>query len=170
MVIGTVTAREKDVTDREELWGGFRRGGEYALSTDLFLVYESSAYAKGPALTIPKDVSGVGRMLYRAPVTFAEYEGNPEQWHAKGVLGVVASGTRVKCVRLTRQSAALWGKMLVVYAEILDGPHAGTIVDIIDLSRWVKGDETGLLVRPDKRLLKEYRPEDGQSTVKTIGD
>jgi hypothetical protein len=146
---GKATATKRDVTEDEVLWGGFRLGGEYRLKYDFFLTQRDD-WSKRLAL------SGTNQIKGALDISVAEYERNPANW--PHILGVVASGVHIKCVKLVSYGAPGYGRSLFPFAEILDGPHQGTIVEINTLRSYKsaeKGPKGMVLPKPDYQLLEE---------------
>lgn len=152
---GMATATKRDVTQDEVLWGGFQLGGVYRLKYDFFLRETDSAFGERLSLARNSELPGSGD----AP-SIREYEDEPADW--PDLKGIVKSGVRMRCVKLVSYGAPGFGRALFPFAEILDGPHNGTIVDISDLNSWKdakKGPNGILLPKPDDRFLEEVPEE-----------
>jgi hypothetical protein len=143
----------KDVSNRDDLWGGFNRDGVYALKVDVFMA-DHKHYSFGPALApgegvITEQPGG----QWAGPTTAEEYRMEPEKWPE--VMALVDAGTRLRCVQLKRCTYLYQDNEIsyVIFAEILDGSHAGQTVEITELTAFVDSDTRRL--RPDQYLLDE---------------
>ena len=145
------SATNKNATGHEKLWGGYTRDAEYELLVDVFLHTEDRGNIF-PAL-VPSHGAGLRRAtVLQAPSSVQVYEKNPAAWPK--VLGVVRKGTRIKPVQLRKNHALFIGGWVSVVAQVLDGPHQGTLVIIDDLSLSVDPDADPLLEKPDPLVLR----------------
>ena len=98
----------KNVSDREDLWGGFERKAVYELLVDVFMA-DYKHYSFGPALAPGKGVQTErpgGQ--WGGPTTAEAYRQDPERW--PDIIGLVDAGTRLRCVELKRRTYLLHGE------------------------------------------------------------
>ena len=145
-------AHDKDITQKDQYWGGYERDQIYELVTDVFLELEED-WSKRLMLVPPARIERRAP-LWSAPQTIAEYKSNQQNWPQ--VVGIVNTGTRIRCTKLRKYGSLLWGSSIYVFAEILDGPHKGKTVDIDDISAMVRKEyRRCILNKPDHRILKK---------------
>jgi hypothetical protein len=151
-------AHDKDVTAEREYWGGYEFGQNYELLMDVF-IERVKDWSDRLILTPPGQLpQGAG--LYSAPDTVAEYREKPQDWPQ--VVGVLSVGTQLKCKMLRKHGTPMWGDSITVFAEILDGPQKGRLVDIDDVSTMIKTEYRGcILTKPDPRILRTVIGEKG---------
>lgn len=148
-----IGAYDKDVTKHEKLWGGYKYQQEYTLLMDVFLRADSNESNPMLLLTPPGGDRYLG--LWSGPYSVQDYEENKELWERSRIIGIVSSGTKIKCVELREHGALLWGSSLDIYAEILDGPYKDKVVNIHDISKIVDYDKSPMTFKPDIRILRE---------------
>jgi hypothetical protein len=152
MQLDMMLAHNKDVTQKEEYWGGYKFGQRYELLMDVFLE-QVKDWSDRLVLTPPGQLYQCAG-LYSAPQTVSEYKENPGAWPK--VVDVVNAGTHIKCKMLRKHGTLMWGSSITIFAEVLDGPYKGQIVDIDDLSTMIDKEYRGcILDEPDPRILRE---------------
>lgn len=155
--VAAVRTPWRDVSDQEDLWGGFRLNGVYAHKVDVFMA-DYRHYSYGPALAPGEGVeTEQPGGQWGGPTTAEKYRKEPEKW--PDVIALVDVGTRLRCIQLKR-CKYLYGPneiSYIVFAEILDGPQAGRTVEITELAAISKSDTRQL--RPDQNLLEEVKAE-----------
>lgn len=155
MLVDMKLAHNKDVTTKEQYWGKYKYGQEFEIKTDVFIKQVddwSERLVLTPEGQLPQQAG-----LYSAPNSVAEYHRNPDGW--KNIVGVLNSGTQIKCKMIRKHGTTLWGSSITTFAEIMDGPHKGKIVDIDDMSELSSKKYRGIIFRkPDTRILKEVVP------------
>ena len=152
MQLDMLLAHNKDVTQKEEYWGGYKFGQRYELLMDVFLE-QVKDWSERLVLTPPGQLHQCAG-LYSAPETVSEYKENPGGWPE--VVGIVSAGTQLKCKMLRKHGTLMWGSSITIFAEILDGPYKSQIVDIEDLSTMIDKEYRGcILDNPDPRILRE---------------
>jgi hypothetical protein len=152
MLVDMKLAHNKDVTQKEQYWGEYKYGQEFELTIDVFLE-QVDDWSERLVLT-PEGQLHQHAGLYSAPNSVAEYHENPEVW--PDIVDVLNSGTQIKCKMVRKHGTMLWGSSITTFAEILDGPHKGKIVDIDDISELSSKKYRGIIFRePDPRILKE---------------
>jgi len=139
----------EDVSDKEELWGGYAMHADYVLREDAFIM-NKAGWASKTVLLAPSEAPGDRRFHWNVPKTLHDYEENKPLW--QDVLGIVKAGTTLKTTML---GATPLGPCpyLYVRATIQDGEHAGKEVDITDLSIRAGDIEGVTLLRPEPLLL-----------------
>jgi hypothetical protein len=70
------------------------------------------------------------------PLSAADYERDPSRWPS--ARGVLLAGTRLRIARLARREWPGLETVGEVYADIIDGPHAGRTVELSFISRNVQ--------------------------------
>lgn len=152
VVVGFLTEYDRDVTDKKEMWGGYEHKGIYEIKKYVFLE-EVEDWTKKLVLVPPRDKKeAIGLMLWSAPNSIEEYTKYRTNWPE--VLGVIDKGTRLQVVKFGQHGAWLWGSSIYIIAELVDGPHAGKIVDISDLSQLTDVKEKPYRLKPDSRVLE----------------
>ena len=137
----TLTAcspRVVDVTDDRSSWGRFQPEQRYRTKgpTFLFGYNESFSFklwfwewdtklAIAPPGYNPLD-------MY--PKTIAQYIASPDHW--PDVVAILQPATEIKVVRFETHPYNIG--LISVIAEILNGPHRGTFVDIDHLSKYLQ--------------------------------
>lgn len=145
-------AHDKNVTQKDKYWGEYENEQIYELEMDVFLEQVDN-WSKRQVLTPPGQIEQCAG-LYSAPDSVAEYKEYPGKWPE--VTGIVNGGTQIQCKMLRKHGTLLWGSSITVFAEILDGPYKGEIVDIDDLSLMVGKEYRGcILNKPDPRILRK---------------
>jgi hypothetical protein len=128
-------ADDVDVSNRKKLWGEYDPEATYVLDIPVYMT-RSKRRSVDAALVPPRgqgEGNDLGILLYRSPGTIKYLEKLEDRW-PKGV-GIVERGTRVKCVRImAERSLATFNSFPV--GQILDGPHAGELVDLKDVSQY----------------------------------
>ena len=135
----------KDVSSKTRSWGGYEKDAVYALLFDVYLLKFDSRPNSSYAFSIPSILRDCTRCaaLYSVP-PFEEYNEN-KKYRQQGFLyypeitGIVKAGTMIKCIR-TEKSGNLYGNIVTVYANILDGPFEGIEVKMSDVSCYMKSD------------------------------
>jgi hypothetical protein len=150
LLVGLASSRHKNVSGDAALWGGYRPNAVYVITHDVFLEKRQD-WAKLPILVAPGELSPVGQMEWDAPENIKEYANSPEQWPE--VVGVISSGTRLQVQDVWKWQSP-WASWLWVSAEILDGPYASQVVDIMDLSKEVGNTGEISLLGPDPKVLE----------------
>lgn len=159
----------ENVTNSRELWGGYAHQEVYKLKQDVFLIKLDPE--QGPRFALsPEGLFDHTDRFYSVPKSVQIYKQNPGQ-ASNDVVGrsynvptttidVVKAGTRIRCSRLMKNSQWSWffgdAEWTTIFAEILDGPHSGTLVDITDLSIRKKKmiDKSDIAIyESEKRLL-----------------
>ena len=152
MLVDMKLAHNKDVTNKKQYWGEYHLGQELELLMDVFLMQEDD-WSERLVLTPPGQLHQHAG-LYSAPNSMAEYHENPETW--PDIVDVLSSGTQIKCKMVRKHGTMLWGSSTTIFAEILDGPHKGKVVDVEDISELSSKEYEGIIFRkPDTRILKE---------------
>jgi len=148
---------EKDISNRQELWGGYAKGEKYVLLYDIFLEEEEfptkmRKYAGVP----PRELTqGVYSLVYGPPDSIRVYLESPEQWPE--IIGIIKAGTKIECTKIIGWGSFTWPMSRGVYATILDGPFAGKSINTEDLSitSWIKsGKGEDYVYYPNYGLLK----------------
>ncbi len=157
----------RDVSHSDSLWGGYNHQKEYKLLRDVFLMRVNTGLLMSKKLVLVPEGSlnrGLGRHN-SSPDSIAEYKKTPKEssvikgtnyQYSLDVVGIIPVGTRFKCTKLKFRSG--WTFMtgsvkdLTPWAKILDGPFAGTSVDITDVS---------IYYRENKGDVFKYKPEEG---------
>ncbi len=148
---------EKDVTKHKKLWGGYKYQQEYILLMDVFL-YD------GLLLVPLTDKRCLGLGDHGAPASVQQYEeyiNKHGRW--PNIIGIVSSGTKIKCVELREHGSMWWdSSYFLVLAEIMDGPYEGRMVEISDISKASDDDKMKEIhylrpkkLKPDIRILRE---------------
>jgi hypothetical protein len=152
MELDMLFAHNKDVTPKEDYWGEYKFGQRYELLIDVFLE-QANDWSSRLVLTPPGQLpQGAG--LYSAPNSITEYQQKHGDWPE--VVGIVGTGTQLKCKTLRKHGTLMWGSSITIFAEILDGPYTGQIVDIDDLSTMIDKEYRGIILyKPDPRILRE---------------
>ena len=157
MLVDMKLAHNKDVTKKEQYWGEHQLGQQYELKMDVF-IKQVDDWSERLVLT-PEGQLPQHAGLYSAPNSMAEYDSNPKSW--LDVVGVLNSGTQIKCTMVRKHGTMLWGSSVTTFAEIMDGHHKGIVVDIEDISVLSSKKYRGIIFRkPDPRILKEVVPTD----------
>lgn len=125
---------EKDVSNRPQLWGGYSKGERYVLLHDIFLEEEEFPMKmRKYAAAVPKNLTGGNYFLhYGGPDTIQEFLEKKEQWPE--IIGIIKAGTQIECTKVLGWGTLTWPMSHGVYATILDGPYAGKLIAITDLS------------------------------------
>ncbi len=170
-----IGAYEKDVSNRKELWGGYAKGQQYILLTDIFLQKEESElgfkyrlYAGVPPRELMK--STCTPLCYSAPSTIETYRESPEQWPL--IIGIMKAGTEIECTKIIGSGTLMWSMSYDVYATVKDGAYAGVSIDIHDLSfiSWVKsGWGEDYVMNPNPSLLKRVNIDTEENEGKRNG-
>ena len=151
---GPIAAFVKDVSERSDLWGGYRYNGIYKLKLDVFLI-ENSDYPTPNKLVLvaPRNATrGIYDLFNSPPMSIKEYLKDKSKW--EDVISIVRKNTRIKCTRLLKYITIGYGNSLYIQAVILDGPMAGKKVEIGDLSLSKFNKEVNLyLLSPNPKLL-----------------
>lgn len=150
-----IPGRWIEIEPSDSEWGGYVYDAVYELRADVFLA-DMKSNSEGPALAPGSELGSRKRdPLWGGPTTVAEYEAAPDRWPR--MTDVVHSGTRLRTTRMRKEYRSKNGpEPFVVYAEILDGPHAGETVEITELSLHV---ECGVWpLKPDDLLLMRVAP------------
>lgn len=171
MLVSCDRLSKENVPANSELWGGYTQGAVYELKQDVFFIKveddrEGMHHALSPEgnfdhpnrfYTVPKSIERYkagGRVPSDELVTGSAYQ------LPTTTIGVIKGGTRIRCVALTKYSQWTWffgrANWTTVQGELLDGPYAGTIVDLTDLSIRrnveVLGEKVAIY-EPNPRLL-----------------
>ncbi len=152
MGLDMLLAHNKDVTQKEDYWGGYEFGQRHELLMDVF-IEQVKDWSDRSVLTPPSQLPQCAG-LYSAPNSITEYQEKPGDWPE--VVGIVSAGTQLKCKMLRKHGTLMWGSSITIFAEILDGPYKSQIVDIDDLSTMIDKEYRGcILKKPDPRILRE---------------
>ena len=158
-----------DVSGRKELWGGYHSEETYALKMPVYLRHvDERVRSEGAALVPPRDPgpagSHLGILLYKNPGTLEDLENLRDSWPTGA--GIVEAGARIKCIRImARQSKSRPDLTFFAYpvGRILDGRHAGEIVDLTDVSEFCRAKTASTAcLAPDRDILTVL-PSDGKS-------
>ena len=125
-------------------------GATYILQQDVFIA-DLRYYSHGPGLA-PGTEFPVDKRdpMWGGPTTAEAYRADPQKWPE--MMGLVETGTRVRCTKLRRNVAVFLDvEQHVFFGEILDGPWKGTTVDLTELSVYVKPGQW--LLEPNPRFL-----------------
>lgn len=150
-----IGAYEKDVSNRQDLWGGYTKGQRYILLHDVFLRKEDLGFKYRIYAGVPLQelVRGNCFLLYCAPETIEAYAESPDRWPL--IIGIIKSGTEIECTKVLGWGTLMWPMSHAVYATIIDGPYAGKLIDISDLSCTRDDCKGNYVSYPNPRLLKE---------------
>jgi len=153
-----VSSHDTNVSRKEQFWGGFKRGQVYETCMDVFLERRQQ-WGKGPVLAPPNRLPDPwGMMEFEAPPSARAYDESPERWPM--VIDIIKAGTRLRCTEIHKHDTLFQAGTLYPRAEILDGLHAGKMVNIFDLCKGVNLDRKTLTpLSPDTRLLREIAEE-----------
>ena len=149
---------EKDISNRQDLWGGYAKGEKYVLLHDIFLEEEEfPTKMRKYAASVPRNLTEGNYFLhYGGPGTIQEYLEEKEQWPQ--IIGIIKAGTQIKCTKVLGWGTLTWPMSHDVYATILDGPYAGKSINITDLSftSWIEsGNKKNYVSYPNYSLLKK---------------
>lgn len=176
-LIGCDRLSKEEVTANSPLWGGYSQGSVYELKQNVFMVKledknEGTRNALSPEglfdhpdrfYTVPRSIEKYkqegGKLAETDLVTGRAYQ------LPTTIVEVINTGVSIKCTSLIKYEQWTWffGKAnwVTVYGEILEGPRAGTSVDLTDLSVrnsiQVQNEETAIY-QPNPRLLKLKSP------------
>jgi hypothetical protein len=143
-----------DVSDRDALWGGYKRGDVYTLHNfDVFLMQRPSILGLGGELMFvaPSSINLPGPRHLDAPETVQAWQsGNSVTQDASRVIGVVQKGTRIQAARLdlVKEWSPMFGSTtgLDIWGEVLDGPFAGRKALLVSLSDFAGRSPDGLIL------------------------
>lgn len=143
-----------DVSDRDALWGGYKRGEVYTLHNfDVFLMQRAPILGLGGHMMFvaPSSINLPGPRLLDAPESIEAWRsGNFAPQHTSRVVGVVQKGTRIQAARLdlVKQWSPMFGSTtgLDIWGEILDGPFAGRMALLVSLSDFAGRSPDGLIL------------------------
>lgn len=158
-VIESVGRDAKDVSNKQELWGGYTKGERYVLLHDVFLQEEEfptklRKYA-GPYVAVAPDelVRDNFIRLYSVPDSMREYFNEREQWPE--VIGIIEAGTQIECTKLVGYGSLTVPMTHYIFGTILDGPFRSTFVDIHDISYWrSKSKDDPIVPYPNYNLIQ----------------
>lgn len=156
----------KDVTSNDGFWGGYRKNKIYVLKENIFLLKfpleQKFQFALSPEgkfkdsisryYTVPFSTSGYARGgLNEGTVSGRYYQIETE------VDDIIEKGTGVQPIKLIKTTSLSWffGKSvdIVIFGQLLDGPHSGLIVNMNDIS--IKSTtEDAKINWPNKYLLE----------------
>lgn len=140
-----------DASEEKDLWGGYKPGSVYSLKTYVFMLQLSSDnrawYAASPEGKYDLIKDNTSR-FYSVPFSIEEYRESQEgslkivsgrRYHLNTqVIGILKRGTRILCKKIEKEVSfsMFFGlrRSITVFAEILDGPYSGNVIDISDLS------------------------------------
>jgi hypothetical protein len=157
----------RDVDPRSPLWGDYHLGQELRLNFAVFIVEDSSSWVSDNwALSPAGDVKLPYRRHYMTPKSLAAYrrDGRFSDEVRSGyadipigppdIKGIAEIGTVIEVSELKRSDGwgglflapGKWFTVLTVFGEIRNGPHAGTRVDMQDVSTITRYGEDGLFL------------------------
>jgi len=141
-----------DVTNKQKYWGGYEKDRVYELLKDVFLQVEQDRWGEEDYST--KHVLATPEIInyYNSPPSVTVYRAHPKRY--PNVIGVVSSGTKIRCTKLLHHGDLLWGSIIVYFAEILDGPFKGYLVEIDDISQ-VANNNGPKILKPELRFLRK---------------
>lgn len=147
--------RWHDIAPTDPEWGGYVYDAVYELPEAVFLA-DLKHYSYGPALAPDSEIRPRKRdPQWGGEMTVAEYKADPKL--DPDIMGVVDAGTRLRATRIRKKVYAKHDvEHFVVYAVILDGPHAGETVEITELSLHVESGAWPL--KPNELLLRRVTP------------
>ena len=144
-----------------KLWGGYAKGQEFTLRHDCFLAKVSDGTAGTRFALLPPGEFWDPSQIHSSPK-------NADAWRQAGtsehphVVGVVPSGTVVKSIRLRTDRGWHWFvgayDNATVFASICDGEHAGTEVDMTDMSVYgpIERTPNPVLLEPRSRSAETF--------------
>jgi hypothetical protein len=146
-------ADDVDVSNRKKLWGEYEPEATYVLDIPVYMI-RAKRRSIDAALVPPRgqgEGNHLGILLYRSPGPVEYLEKLEDRW-PKGV-GIVERGTRIRCVRiLAERSFATFNAYPV--GQILDGRHAGELVDMTDVSEFcARKTEVDVCLGPDMDIF-----------------
>ncbi|MCP4553645.1 MAG: hypothetical protein GY834_16750 [Bacteroidetes bacterium] len=138
---------QEDITSELKFWGGYKYGDTYTLRENIFLlniILDGQTYY---ALSPEGGFKKIDR-YYSVPMSIKDYkDGHIAKNTVTGryyqarteVIDFVKKGTSIECVKLLKKLSKSWffgeTARIVVFAKIIDGPHAGLEVDLSDISK-----------------------------------
>lgn len=152
-VPGPLLVGTENVSNKEELWFGYRRNGIYKLKVDVFLRVRDTDLPSKIVLVAPREkTKGLFTLHYSAPWSVSDYNDNQDRW--PDITGVVNAGVRIQCNNLIKYNTTGYGSSLYIFARILDGPYEGTEAEISDLSIVGPEHKSGVFLNtPNLNLL-----------------
>ena len=146
----------EDVTGKEDLWYGYRRGAIYKLKVDIFLKDRgvNNVTPDQIVMAAPRDKTKcIYTLAYSVPKSIEDYRHNRDDWHE--IIGIVKAGTRIQCTRLVCYNTfgGGYGNSLYVFAKVVDGEFAGIEGEIGDISLLGPEVSAGFLIKPNLNLL-----------------
>lgn len=155
-----------DVSDRDALWGGYKRGEVYTLHNfDVFLMQRQifPGFRGKIMFVAPSSIKLPGPRHFDAPESVQAWRsGNFEPQDASRVVGVVQKGTRIQAARLdlVKEWSPMFGSTtsLDIWGEVLDGPFAGREALLLSLSDFAGRSPDGVvLFEPVCVVFCEFR-------------
>ncbi len=151
---GPIATFVSDVSNNKKLWGGYQLSGIYQLKLDMFLMNNGDYPTPNKLMLVaPRNATrNIYDLFSSSPNSVAEYLENKSEW--KEVIAIVKKGTRLKCIRFLKYIAIGYGSSLYIHTKIMDGPFAGKVVEVGDLSISTFNKNLGLfLLSPNPKLL-----------------
>jgi hypothetical protein len=148
----------KDVTGNPKYMGGFQAGQVWKLRTETILTSEHQ-----PTHRLVFDKADKLQLVAAGSSSaFHFYGSNPTNPVPISEIGRLASGTRVRLVKMKLESVFLipfftTPQSLTPYVEISDGEHTGVIASAAYLSKTTqptKGGGTSITLNPDPLFLQ----------------
>jgi hypothetical protein len=155
-----------DVSDRDALWGGYKRGDVYTLHNfDVFLMQRRFVLGLGgkTMFVAPSSINLPGPRFLDAPESVQAWQsGNFVPQSAARVVGVVPKGTRIQAARLdlVKEWSLMFGSItsLDIWGEVLDGPFAGREALLVSLSDYAgRSPEGAILYEPVCVVFCEFK-------------
>ena len=127
----------KDAPSSSDLWGGYASGNEYELLSDCFMASVSDGLDGRRLALLPPGEIWDPSQIHSSPKSISSWQQSPTNEYTD-ILGVVTSGTVVRCSRLRVNTGWHWWcgsyRTATVYASVMNGEYSGKEVDMTDMS------------------------------------
>jgi len=127
----------KNAPSSSKLWGGYASGNEYVLLIDCFMASVSDGLDGRRLALLPPGEIWDPSQIHSCTKNISSWQQSPT-YEYTDIVGVVASGTVVRCSRLRVNRGWQWWcgsyRTATVYASVMNGEHSGKEVDMTDMS------------------------------------